>query len=103
MSTDKIAPTSRYAAVERAELTRADGAVVPYLRRRFLPLRSGTVLARHTVSEGDRPDTVASTYLNDPEQYWRLCDYNETLHPRELTGEIGRSLRITLPGDGDDA
>ncbi|MGH7229842.1 MAG: LysM domain-containing protein, partial [Nitrospiraceae bacterium] len=36
-------------------------------------------------------------YVGDPEQFWRLCDANAAMRPEELTGIIGRVLRITLP------
>lgn len=98
MSQDRIGPTSRYAAVERATYVAADGTPVQYLRRRFIPETSGPQVGVHEVVEGDRPDTVAAQYLGDPQQYWRLCDPNHVLHPRDLTAEVGRAVRITLPG-----
>lgn len=90
-----IAATSRYRTIEQAELVGADGRRTPYLRRRFLP-QSGDLeaLTTHTVTEGDRLDNLAAAYLGDPELFWRLCDANDALHPRELTAVIGRRLRI---------
>jgi hypothetical protein len=104
MSEEKFPASSRYAATERATLQTAKGEPVAYLRRRLLPPHGAqTVLAEHDVVEGDRPDTLAATYLGDPEQYWRLCDANQVMHPRELTEEIGRRVRVTLPaGLGHD-
>ena len=55
------------------------------------------MLQEHTVSQGDRLDNLAAQYLGDPEQFWRLCDANAAMHPEELTQDIGRPLRITLP------
>ena len=57
------------------------------------------MLQEHTVTQGERPDLVAARYLGDPEQYWRLCDGNPVLHPRELTETPGRRIRVTLPPD----
>ncbi|MFZ1707308.1 MAG: LysM domain-containing protein, partial [Anaerolineae bacterium] len=54
-------------------------------------------LQEHTVAEGERPDLIAAAYLGDPEQFWRLCDANGVMRPEELTEEVGRRLRITLP------
>jgi hypothetical protein len=48
--------------------------------------------------EGDRPDTIAAARLGDAEQYWRVCDANTVMHPRDLTAEIGRRIRIVMPG-----
>lgn len=91
-------PTSRYYDVEIATRSEADGTVVPYLRRRFLPALDGFVLLHeHRVVEGERPDHLAAAELGDPEAFWRVCDANASMHPDELTDEIGESVRITLP------
>jgi hypothetical protein len=91
-------PASRYYPIEIAELRRADGTTVRYVRRRFIaqPSRFET-LTEHPVVEGDRIDNVAANYLGDPEQYWRICDANAAMRPDELTETIGRRIRITLP------
>ena len=67
-------------------------------RRRNQDLRDAfALLQEHAVVEGDRLDNIAATYLGDPEQFWRLCDANRAMFPSELTDEVGRRLRITLP------
>jgi hypothetical protein len=92
-----IPVTSRYHDVETATWITPDGREVVYLRRRFLPDATDlVVLAEHTVTQGERLDNITASYLGDPEQFWRLCDANEALHPAELTAEIGRRLRIPL-------
>ena len=96
MSEDKFAANSRYATTETAEYTRADGSQLRYLRRRFIPRNSGTVLAEHQVVEGDRPDSIAAKTLGDPEQFWRVCDVNFSMHPRELVSDVGRQLQIAI-------
>lgn len=53
-------------------------------------------MQEHAVTQGERLDNINARYLGDPEQFWRLCDANGVLHPRELE-EVGRILRITLP------
>ena len=91
-------PNSRYNAVPVLAHALADGQVLPYLSRRFIPpenLFSAT--GAHTGSEGDRRDNIAARSLGDPELYWRLCDANGALRPDELVEAIGRSLRIALP------
>ncbi len=96
-----FAPTSRYARIETATLELPGGRVIVYVRRRFLPdPDSMTILAEHVVSQGERLDNITARYLGDPEQFWRVCDANPVLRPNDLTGRIGRRLRIPLPQPG---
>lgn len=93
--------TSRYHGIETAKRVTADGREIIYLRRRFLPAASSmAVLADHVVAQGERLDNITARYLGDPEQFWRLCDANDAMHPAELTAEIGRRLRIPLSQGG---
>lgn len=95
---DQFPITSRYYTVETAEYETADGRTVVYLRRRFVPPPERfELLQEHVVTEGERLDNITAHYLGDPEQFWRLCDANRAVRPDELTEEIGRRLRITLP------
>lgn len=99
-------PTSRYLRVETATWVAPDGREVAYLRRRFVPPpEQFALLTEHVVAQGDRLDNIAAEHLGDPEQFWRICDANVALRPDELTEELGRRLRITLPegipGAGD--
>jgi len=48
----------------------------------------------HTVEQGDRLDLLSFTFYDDPEQYWRICDANMAIDPRELVREPGRRLVI---------
>lgn len=90
-------PNSRYHAVPLARMAMPDGRELVYLRRRFIPApEEFTTLQEHRVVQGERLDTLAATYLGDPEAFWRLCDANGALRPEELL-EVGRRLRITLP------
>ncbi|HEX5724714.1 MAG TPA: hypothetical protein VFX98_04565, partial [Longimicrobiaceae bacterium] len=83
--------------VEAAAHTRADGRIVAYLRRRFVPPPERfALLHEHRVQQGERLDVLTARYLGDPEQFWRLCDANAALRPAELEEE-GRTVRITLP------
>ena len=91
-------PNSRYHNVETATFTRADGQPVAYLKRRFVPPPERfALLQEHNVTEGDRLDNLAAHYVGDPEQFWRICDANAAIRPEELTENVGRKLRITLP------
>ena len=89
--------TSRYHGIDTDTLETVEGRTITYLRRRFVPQPEGfTVIQEHSVIESDRLDNLSSHYLGDPEQFWRLCDANNAMHPAELTAEIGRRLRIPM-------
>ena len=88
---------SRYQNVDTATLETADGRVIAYLKRRFVPQPERfTTIQEYVVVQGDRLDNITARFLADPEQFWRVCDANRALRPEELE-EIGRRLRITLP------
>jgi hypothetical protein len=90
--------TSRYHDLETANHTTPDGRIVAYKRRRFLPQgREMQLLVDVTVIQGDRLDLIAARTLGDPEQFWRVCDANDAMDPRELTAEPGRSVRVPVP------
>jgi hypothetical protein len=89
--------TSRYYGVETAVYTPTPNREIIYLRRRFLPPASKSIAAgEHSVSQGERLDNITAVALGDPEQFWRLCDANNAMHPAELTAEIGRRLIIPV-------
>lgn len=91
-------PTSRYHGLDTAALRTSEGKTVIYLKRRFVPPPERfQLLQEHIVTEGDRLDNLTSLYLDDPEQFWRICDANRAMRPDELIETIGRRLRITLP------
>lgn len=91
-------PTSRYALTPTTTWVRADGTMLTYLQRRFVPAPENFALLQwHRVLQHERLDNITARYLGDPEQFWRLCDANGALRPEELTETIGKSLRITLP------
>jgi nucleoid-associated protein YgaU len=92
-------PTSRYAPIEETTITTSDGRTVAYKRRRFLPQgRSLPLLAKVTVTEGDRLDVITHRALGDPEHFWRIADANDGMNPSELTAPPGRVLRVPVPG-----
>lgn len=88
--------TSRYYDIETAKFVTSDGRQISYVCRRFLPIANPSVLAIHTVAEGERLDNITARYLGDPEQFWHLCDANKAMHPQELTAKIARKLIIPL-------
>jgi|ERR1051325_6384703 hypothetical protein len=91
-------PNSRYANIETATIETPAGRAVVFLKRRFVPPPERfSLLREHVVTQGDRLDNVTARHLGDPEQFWRVCDSNGAMRPEELTEDIGRRLRITLP------
>lgn len=98
MQPDFLAAGGRYHNLETSEYVFPSGKVVTYVRRRFLPPSARfALLQEHVVSDGERLDNITAHYLGDPEQFWRIADANDAMHPDELTATMGRRLRITLP------
>ena len=90
--------TSRYYSLETATCTAPDGRVIAYKRRRFLPRgREMPLLVEVGVVQRDRLDLIAARAFGDPEQFWRVCDANDTMNPSELTQEPGRTVRVPVP------
>ena len=96
-----FALTSRYAALPTHDLhTARTAAQISYVSRRFLPQPNqfDSVAASH----GHRQATVSTTspqqYLDDPQQFWRICDANDCVSPFDLTAAVGsKTIDITLP------
>jgi nucleoid-associated protein YgaU len=98
LTAPRFSARSRYANVEIAELARAGGPSIAYLRRRFVP--APETLAQqgeHVVLQGQRLDQIAAAVYGDPLQAWQICDANRALDPAQLTARPGRRLRVTLP------
>lgn len=90
--------TSRYANIETATLTTADGRIVTYVRRRFLPpLDAQQIVAEVTVSDPDRLDLITARTIGAPEQFWRIGDANVALNPFDLTATPGDKVKIPAP------
>ena len=89
---------SRYAGISTSTLQTSDGKTIVYLKRRFVPSPDNfSVLQIHTITQAERLDNIAAQYLGDPTAFWRICDANNAMRPEELTEELGRQLKITLP------
>lgn len=90
--------TSRYYTVETATYQAADGHIITYKQRRFLPQGERLpLLLEVTLNEGDRLDLIATRTIGDSQQFWRICDANNAMNPFALTSKIGRTLRVPLP------
>lgn len=100
--TSNFPPTSRYALTPTTSLVRADGSMVTYLKRRFVPAPENFALLQwHRVVQGERLDNIAAQYLGDPEQFWRLCDLNLVRRPVDLTAEPGAAVAAPSPEGGN--
>jgi len=98
MATAPVPPNSRYAGIEVVVYADPDGREISYQRRRFCPAPENlALLTEHVVVGGDRLDRIAAVYIGDPEQFWRIADANRAMQPNELTGVVGRRLRVTQP------
>jgi hypothetical protein len=92
-----LPPTSRYYGLPVLVREASDGTKTAYFQRRLVPQPERfDLLQEHVVTQGERLDNVTAQFLGNPELFWRLCDANRALHPRELE-EAGFRLRITLP------
>lgn len=86
---------SRYYQIETVTLTRSDGTVVSFKRRRFIPGIDAVAAAEVVAGQGERYDQIAARVLGFSEQFWRLCDANRVLDPRELE-RVGRRIRVVI-------
>jgi len=93
---------SRYYNIKEATISKGkdeDTQIIIYKKRRFIPdSENMTMILEHTVTQGDRLDNITALYLGDPTQFWRLCDANPILDPEELTTDIGRRIKVAMPG-----
>jgi len=90
--------TSRYRPLETAHHQTDAGRTIAYKRRRFLPRgEMMTTLAEVTVVDGDRLDLVAARTIGRPEQFWRICDKENAMRPRDLEDTPGRVVRVPVP------
>ena len=93
-----FSPSSRYYAIDTAKMETEEGKTIIYLRRRFIPPPERfSLLQEHTIVQDDRLDNLANQFYGDPEQFWKICDSNNVMHPHELTETIGKRIKITFP------
>lgn len=84
---------SRYLEVDNSIIYK-DGRSIQYKKRRFLPKPTGVIIQEMQITRGDRLDNIAARIIGDPEQFWRICDNNNIMHPLEITKESGRKITI---------
>jgi hypothetical protein len=81
---------SRYARVQRVEVTLKDGHTVTAVRLRRLPAVPG----EDTVIQGnDRLDIMAQRRYGDATQFWHIADANTELQARDLVKEPNRIIQ----------
>jgi hypothetical protein len=97
LQTTLFTSTSRYYGIASDTIVE-NGRPIAYVLRRFVPPPERfQLLQTHTVMQGERLDNITAQYLGDPTLFWRVCDANRAMRPRDLTATVGRKLRITLP------
>lgn len=95
-------PTSRYFPLKDLKYTlpgegASNNRVVTYKERRFIPSVAQIDIVQEVIVEaGQRLDNIAFHIIGDPEQFWRVCDSNEAMHPLETTAEPGKRLHIGI-------
>lgn len=96
-----LTPASRYYNLPVKSRTRPDGRTVTFLARRF-PLDPDRmrVIGEHRVTDSDRLDRLAASYLGDPTLFWLICDANLALDPDEVLAEPGMRVVIAIPEGG---
>ena len=88
---------SRYFEIKDSSIQKY-GREIVYKKRRFLPQPEQMIIIQEVaVTAGDRLDHITGRTLGDPEQFWRICDGNNELHPYDLTGDPGKVIRIPAP------
>jgi hypothetical protein len=93
-----MSPDGRYATLPIRERTLADGTVVVYRARRFLPPpRTLPARREQPLERGTRLDLFAAQVVGDSLSWWRLCDANAVLSPADLERDAGRPVRIPDP------
>jgi hypothetical protein len=89
---------SRYANVPTHEiLDPVSGRVVRYKTTRFIP--ETRAQRAHRVRDFERLDHIAFQHYRDAERFWRICDANAVMRPRELVADAGRRILIP-PAEG---
>jgi hypothetical protein len=89
---------SRYFNIDDTSIKTKEGKIISYKKRRLLSNGSEmTLIQEVTFTEGDRLDRISNIVAGDPEQFWHICDANNTMHPLELTTEPGNVIRIARP------
>jgi hypothetical protein len=98
MFEQKFDQTSRYYGIDVTTYETAQKEKITYLKRRFIPEeKSPVVIMEHTVSEGDRIDTISASVFGDPLQFWRIADANRAMKPEALTNNPGSLVVVTQP------
>ncbi len=75
-------PKSRYAGIDRYEVTDRRGRVVTVVA---VPVRPDqTLRGYHRRLQGQRLDHLAARYLDDPAGYWRIAELADVMWPDAL-------------------
>jgi hypothetical protein len=90
-------PSSRYYGAAIEQFVLPNGTAVKYLARRVIPQASVYTNTRtHVITDSDRLDNLAATFLGDPILYWMICDANNATDPDELTAQPGHTIVVPV-------
>lgn len=90
---------SRYAEVETETRRTSEGREVSYKRRRFVPsYDDARFLGRLELGREERLDHASAEALGDPRQYWRLCDANRVMNPKDVDEADSAKLDVPVAG-----
>lgn len=93
--------TRRYAALPTRRHVRADGSVVVFRARRYLPHPGEARVASLTLSGPDRRvDLIAARELGSAGRWWQLCDANLVMSTDEIEHAPGRAIRVPVIASG---
>lgn len=86
---------SRYIDIDNTSIQTKDGKTIFYKKRRFLPnILNMAIVQEIQMTKGDRLDNIAARIIGDSEQFWRICDSNNAMHPLELVRDSGSTIKI---------
>lgn len=92
-----IDQTSRYASAKQEERTDAQGRAIRYIVPPILPHPDDQTNGSVTVTDTDRPDTIAARQYGQATAWWMIANGNTAAHPDQLIEESGEALAIPMP------
>lgn len=93
-----IDPASRYAEAPQQEREDTQGRKIRHIVPPILPHPDDQPGMRQTVSDTDRPDTLAARVYGRPTAWWMIANANAVAHPDQLTEKPGEEITVPMPG-----
>jgi hypothetical protein len=83
--------SSRYNGLETVEAVDRQGRAVRAVKRRPLPITSGST---YSVQGPDQLDVLAHQQYKDGTRFWHIADANSELEANELTRVASRAIQV---------